>query len=395
MKLSELVDYYQQIRSYNIDEMASSLNRGMETLMNAVGDNKVPEAHDKIRFGDGNYLNQIHQDIDDLRLTAASIKNNHKFYLEQLENAIVDIEQEYLKHSVDLFNNGMKYDEADLILNRKLSIPKDSEEKMRNRLSIYSDWRYPGLCLGPMRTPMIDEMLSSDPLYLCDIDEALINPLVESYNDVYKNRVRPYVIPRYENGKRILRELPSGQFSIIFAGNFFEYIPLDDIRKILTEMKDLLRPGGTIMFTFNDCDNTRNIKLVERNFRTYTPKRLLKKVVTDIGFEVIFSYDANSGFSWMEIKKSGTLETIRGGQSLAQVIGGGDVEINTQRKYTREEQDIIINEAIALGIDKEEVIRKGAISVGKLELLIKRRKHAMQEERRLINDIGEQNSKDD
>ena len=319
MKLSELVNYYQQIRSYNIDKIFLPIYQDLRTLMNAVKDNKVPEAHDRIVFGNGNYLARIVDDIDDLKLTSMNIKNNHGFYVSQLEELIVEFEQEYLRNSQDVFNTGMKYDEADVILNRKLSMPKDAEEKIRNRLSVYSDWRYPGMCLGPMRTPLIDEMMSSDPLYLCDIDEALINPLVESYNGVYKHRVRPYVIPRYENGKKLFRELPQDQFGIIFAGNFFEYIPLEDTGKILSEMRDLLRPGGTIMFTFNDCDNPRNIKLVERNYRTYAPKRLLKKIVTDIGFEIVFSYDAESGFSWMEIKKPGEMKTIRGGQSLAQV----------------------------------------------------------------------------
>lgn len=319
MKLSELVNYYQQIRSYNIDEIFLPANQDLQTLMNAVKDNKVPEAHDRIVFGNGNYLARIVDDINDLKLTSMNIKNNHGFYVSQLEELIIELEQEYLRNSQDVFNTGMKYDEADVILNRKLSMPKDAEEKIRNRLSVYSDWRYPGMCLGPMRTPLIDEMMSSDPLYLCDIDEGLINPLVKSYNEVYKHRVRPYVIPRYENGKKLFRELPQDQFGIIFAGNFFEYIPLEDIGKILSEMRDLLRPGGTVMFTFNDCNNPRNIKLVERNYRTYAPRRLLKKIVNDIGFEIVFSYDAESGFSWMEIRKPGEMKTIRGGQSLVQV----------------------------------------------------------------------------
>lgn len=325
MKLSELVNYYQQIKSYDINETFLPAKQGLQILMNAVKDNKVPDAHNRIVFGNSDYLDRITNDINDLRLTSSSIENNHKFYVRQLEELIVEFEQEYLKNSQDLFNTGMKYDEADVILNRKLSIPKDAENKIRNRLSVYSDWRYPGMCLGPMRTPLIDEMLSSDPLYLCDINETLINPLIEGYNHVYKHRVRPYVIPRYENGKKIFRELPQDQFGIIFAGNFFEYIPLEDTGKILSEMRDLLRPGGTVMFTFNDCDNPRNIKLAERNYRTYAPKRLLKKIVTDIGFDTIFSYDAESGFSWMEIRKPGELVTIRGGQSLAQVMSLNDI----------------------------------------------------------------------
>ena len=383
MKLSELVDYLQQIKSYDITKMSAPFDRSMEVLRNAVRNTSALDAHSKIRFGDGNYLDEVTEDINRFRTVTLGIDNNHRFYVEQLEIAVTELEQEYLRNSQEVFDTGMKHDDANVILNRRLEVPDDADETFRNRLSVYCDWRYPGLCVGPMRTSFVDEMLSSDPLYLCDIDEKLIDPLIERYNNIYKHRVRPYVIPKYENGKKLFREFPQEQFGIIFAGNFFEYIPLEDIEKILTEMKTLLRPGGTIMFTFNDCDNPRNIRLTERNYRTYTPKKLLKEIVAKIGFEFIFSYDATSGFSWMEIKKPGELETIKGGQSLAQVIIGADTVATSKKTYTQEEIEMIHKEAIALGICSQKDIEKEYFEPGKLELLVKRRKHAMKQEKLL------------
>jgi len=122
---------------------------------------------------------------------------------------------------------------------------------------------------------------------------------------------------------------------------------------------------------------------------------LLTDIIHRIGFSITFSYDASFNFSWMEIKKPGNIDTIRGGQSLASVIGNMDGMIPDKKSYTKEQEDMIIHEAIALGIDSEEKIRGGAINLGKLELLVKRRKHEIEVERKLINDIGEQNSKDD
>lgn len=394
MKLSQLVEYYQQLKSYDIDKNSLSCQKILQTVRNAVNDNKVPITHDKIRFGAGTYLDAIDDDIKRYELTISSIKSNLNFYIEQIRDAISEIEQGYLENSQDLFNTGMRHDDADVILGRKLDIPKDAEKIIRNRLSVYSDWKYPGLCVGPMRTALTDELISSDPLYLCDIDESLIDPLVSSYNDVYRHRVRPYMIPRYENGRKLFRELPKNQFGIIFVAHFFEYIPLEDIGKILSEIWDLLRPGGTVMFTFNDCDNPKNIQLVEKNYRIYSPKRLLKDIVTGLGFDITFSYDSSFGFSWMEISKPGKLETVRGGQSLAQVISTNEIVITPKKTYTKEQIQNLHQEAIALGIDAEERINNGAIEPGKLELLIERRKHAIKEERRLINDIGKQNSKD-
>ena len=395
MKLSQLVEYYQQLKSYDIGDKSKEGLQILQILRNAVADNKVPITHSKIRFGERTYLEQIEQDIIDYKSMVSGVTTNLNFYIDQIRETIIEGDKGYLENSRDIYDNGMRNDEVNTILNRKLKISPEDEATIRNRISIYSDWKYPGLCVGPMRSRLVEEMVALDPLYLCDIDDALIDPLVNSYNEVYRHRVRPYVIPRYSNNQKLFKELPTNQFGFIFVGNYFEYIYLEGIDKILEEMMGLLRPGGTIMFTFNDCDNPKNIQLAERNFRTYTPKRLLTDIIHRIGFSITFSYDASFNFSWMEIKKPGNIDTIRGGQSLASVIGNMDGMIPDKKSYTKEQEDMIIHEAIALGIDSEEKIRGGAINLGKLELLVKRRKHEIEVERKLINDIGEQNSKDD
>jgi len=111
-----------------------------------------------------------------------------------------------------------------------------------------------------------------------------------------------------------------------------------------------------------------------------------------IGYHVRFRTRSIHG--WMELKKPGQLSTIKGGQSLGRVIHVKNAVVTDKKSYTQEEIEMIHKEAIALGIDNEERINNGAIEPGKLELLIKRRKHAIEEERRLIEEIGKQNSKD-
>jgi hypothetical protein len=212
-------------------------------------------------------------------------------------------------------------------------------------------------------------------------------------NDVYRHRIRPYVIDRFIPRRKYFGDLPTNQFGLIVAWNTFNNLPLSMCEQVLKQLLELLRPGGTLLFTYNDCDNAYNIRTFEQNFRQFTPGSILSRTAQDLGYNIRFRTRSIHG--WMELRKPGRLETIRGGQALGRVIHVKDAVVDSKKTYTQEEIAMIHKEAIALGVDKEDIIRKGAISIGKLELLIKRRKHAMQEERKMINDIGEQNSKDD
>lgn len=379
MKLSDLVAYRDDIAQHSVAKDASRMFKTVQDLINDVNANRVSEAHDKIRFGEGTYLEQALEDNALLEQTVNDVQQNLEFYLEQLDIAIVEQGEQYLRDSRDHFDQGWKLDDVNVILDRKLEYTKELADKLRSRLSVYADWRYPGLCVGPMRSEFTDELISNDPLYVCDIDEQLLTPFLEEQNDVYRHRVRPYVIQHWDWNRKLFKDLPNGQFGLVFIANYFEYKPLEGIKSILTEVHDLLRPGGTCMFTFNDCDNYQNIKLCEVGFKSYTPGNMLMEVAKELGYKITYKHDHAYGFGWMEITKRGSLRTRKGGQVLAKVkhIGKSGQQEIVESRYSPQQEKLIIEEAIALGIDSELVIRGGNISVGKLELLIKRRKEQM------------------
>jgi len=384
MKLSELVAYRNEIAQHNVVKDASRMFKTVQDLTNDIKSTVVNEVHDKIRFGEGTYLEQILEDNFLLEDLVNDVQQNLEFYLTQLDLAVLEQGEQYLRDSRDNFDGGWKLDDVNVILNRKLEYTKELASKLRSRLSVYADWRYPGLCVGPMRSEFTSELVSNDPLYVCDIDEQLLTPFLNQQNEVYKHRLRPYVIQHWDWNRKLFKDLPTEQFGLVFIANYFEFKPLEGIKSILTEVHDLLRPGGTCVFTFNDCDNYQNIKLCEVGFKSYTPGSMLAEVAKELGYKITYQHDHSYGFSWMEITKRGTLKTRKGGQSLGRVMHVDDAGVTDKKsysRYSREEQDTIINEAIALGVDKEDVIRKGAISIGKLELLVKRRKEQLRLER--------------
>lgn len=166
---------------------------------------------------------------------------------------------------------------------------------------------------------------------------------------------------------------------MVFIANCFEYLPLDGIKSMLTEVHELLRPGGTCVFTFNDCDNYQNIKLCEHHYKSYTPGGMMVDECQQLGYKVTHKHDHSFGFGWMEITKRGALKTLKGGQALAQ-IRNTESPVSRDRKYSKEDIKRIRQEAIDLKIDKQQTIMKGAISTGKLERLIQNRKRAIQKQ---------------
>ena len=89
-------------------------------------------------------------------------------------------------------------------------------------------------------------------------------------------------------------------------------------------MMQVLRPGGVIIFTYNNCDYPKAIDKVDEMYYCYTTGTQMKKICSSIGFEILrltaIGYDElDNGISWLEIKKPGKLGSIRAAQGLASI----------------------------------------------------------------------------
>ena len=382
MKLSELVAYRSALEQFNFHRESRLL---IKTILEAKAhvDNKVEtDINQQTVFGDTNYQAEMARDIGILEESISDLQDNFEYYRSQVDDIIRDRQQEYIKKSEGMYISEELPNARQSAVERTLSMDDENTDRFFDRIKQLTDWRYPGMIINPQEQQILGDMASSDPLYLVDMNESTLDGIREKMNDVYRHRVRPYVIDRFIPRRKYFSDLPDNQFGLIVAWNTFNNLPLSMCEQVLRQLLDLLRPGGTLLFTFNDCENAHNIRSFENNFRQFTPGSMMVTMAEKIGYHVRFRTRSIHG--WMELKKPGQLSTIKGGQSLGRVIHVKDAVVTDKKSYTREEQDTIINEAIALGVDKEEVIRKGAISIGKLELLIERRKHAIAEEKLLI-----------
>lgn len=236
-----------------------------------------------------------------------------------IKKQIEAAERPWFAESYRLYEEEMINETAEYILNRRAVISDTTREFYKTRIARYTNWKYPAMVLRPGLESYVNYMVDCDPLYLVDEKHDLLTPTIEQYNEVYQRRLRPYVINERHGGK-ILNRLPDGQFGLILAYNFFNFRPLEVIRHYLTELYEKLRAGGILVMTINDCDRDKGVILVEQHFACYTPGNMIVDLAKSIGFEVEFIWNDDGPASWFEFRRPGELTSLRGGQTLAQIV---------------------------------------------------------------------------
>jgi hypothetical protein len=310
MKLSELVGYLNLLES---DELAPDYHMAVKRFQEIAHVISVhPIQIDEYGSEFSGKIEKIVAKFQQAQAVLDDLKCD-------LRKRIAEFEPVQYQASQQLYEQEMCYETPEYILNRRLSIDPDSRIALGARLVQYTDWRLPGLIIRPGREKFIEELVPLDPLYLADQHEDLLMPAIQEFTPEYQRRLRPYVINDYEH-QDPLWQLPADQFGLIFAYNYFNYKPIKVVRWYLDSMMHKLRPGGVAIFTFNDCDWSHGVGLAEQSFMCYTPGREIQAYCNQIGFETLSVNRGQGDIAWMEIKKPGEIESIRGGQSLAKII---------------------------------------------------------------------------
>jgi len=113
--------------------------------------------------------------------------------------------------------------------------------------------------------------------------------------------------------------LPKDQFGFIFAWNVFDYFPLAHVKAFLSQSFELLRPGGVMMFSYNNCEVPQCAGYVQAGFRSWMPRPLLVETCKSYGFEIITTV-CKEAINWIEIRKPGTLETTKAHQVMGEIV---------------------------------------------------------------------------
>lgn len=309
MKLSELVLFRNQLDELSIRPAQKDTGMAMDRVM---------------------YLMQNTHQFDDLaqqlrqhRIRASQVFDDFELTLHQLklqvDQAILDEQKHWFQESYNLYDQDMARETNDYILNRRQNLSGEVEQLFVTRLQNYTDWRYPAMIVRPGLEPFVGSMVSNDPLYLVDQHRDLLRPAIDSFAEAYQRRLRPYVVSE-RNTQPLLQKLPDNQFGLCLIYNFFNFRPIELIRRWLEEIHGKMRPGGVVIMTINDCDRPAGVVLAESHYCCYTPGRMIITLAESLGFEIIYTWRDNGPITWIEMRRAGELTSMRGGQTLAKIV---------------------------------------------------------------------------
>jgi len=310
MKLSEIVAYLNLLESLSAHEEATDATRRLAAVLHVVSNHAV-QVNTCSQELEKNF-NAVKLELDNFENTIQQVKQRLTQLLNQTEPA-------YLTESYRLFDQEMRHDSPQYILSRQLNISHDSRLKLQHRLKNLTDWRLSGMIIGPRQETFIEDMVPMDPLYVIDTHQDLLTPAVKNFTPDYQRRLRQYIVNDHVSGA-ILDQLPNGQFGVIFAYNYFNYRPMSVINRYTQEIAAKLRPGGTFIMTYNNCDRAHGVGLAEQSWMCYTPKRLIVESAAAAGLELVSATDEPGDVSWIEFSRPGEIKTFRGGQTLAKII---------------------------------------------------------------------------
>jgi SAM-dependent methyltransferase len=310
MKLSQLIAYRNYLEETSALLVGQATDRELGEIMHMVQTNSV----------------QIDQFVDQLKTQQEIIQKNFEGFqqlLDQLKYQIKELiaqqEPAWFVESYRLYESEMCHETAEYILKRHSPISTESRVTLQTRLLNYTDWQHAGMVIRPGLETFTYDMVSFDPLYIIDESYELLEPTIDRFPAQYQRRLRPYVINERQTDPMLIK-IPDGQFGMCLVYQLFNFRPLEIIKRYLNEIFQKLKPGGILIMTFNDCDRDKAVMLVEQHYACYTPGYLVKDLVTSLGYEILYSWNDGGPSTWLELRKPGTLTTLKGGQSFAKVV---------------------------------------------------------------------------
>lgn len=271
-----------------------------------------------------NLTNEIDQDLSinlhSLANEHLAIKNLFERDQTQVQTLLTAIQEKINQLSTQFFAENYQFELRNLdtdTVRRMRNFRKDDEfeQVLLQRINLFSNWQYPALEIGCRDGEWTKYLVASDPLYIADVFEEFLSSAIKQFPPIYQGRVRKYLIKDFYK----IANLPKNQFGLIFSYNFFNYLSIDSIKQFLIQAIEWLRPGGTMIFTYNNADLPAAAAYAENYFMTYVPESILIPLAESIGFEVTYVYNSEPAYSVIEINKPGSLKSIKVGQTFGEI----------------------------------------------------------------------------
>jgi SAM-dependent methyltransferase len=261
-------------------------------------------------------FNNIIVDLNlDLQRMHSALTINHSKYASLIDR----INQAIAAESSKFFNYNykieLKYDAIEEVRTvRVMPLSDEVQSIVLNKINLYTNWKYPALEIGCRDGEWTKYLVAADPLYIVDHFREFTESATRDFTEEYQRRIRTYLIQEHD-----MSALPQNQMGFIFCWNFLNYRSLDTVKEYLKEVKNLLRPGGVFMFSYNDGDRPGGAGMAEGFFMSYIPRSMLIPLCESLGYEIVADEARDRSVSWLEIRKPGTLETVKAHQVMGEI----------------------------------------------------------------------------
>ncbi len=309
-KLSDLVRVREKIvEVYDTGPISQQIDI-LEIALRSIGQESViePTATD---------IAEIVQDLDNVHKRITLNNRLVELLLESIDREIARESQKFLSDNYNLELRVEHEAVSNIRKVRVLELGPQIQQEVVSRIILHTDWKYPALEIGCRDGELTRHMVAADPLYITDHYRDFIESTVEQYDEIYQRRIRPYLI-RDAN----FSALPQGQFGFVLCWNFLNYRSLDTVKEYLKAVKELLRPGGIFMFSYNNGDMHECAGYAEGHWMSFIPKTMLVPLCESLGYEVYHTRE-NRGegtvISWIELKRPGELRTVKAHQVLGEI----------------------------------------------------------------------------
>ena len=260
------------------------------------------------------YIDRLADYYDQILDAVNSPDNGLAAELQSINDEIQQLTHTLFYNNYNLEEN---YNSAEFIRkNWVVTINSDIEQLIQQRILLHTDWKYPALEIGCQDGHWTQHLVAADPLYIIDRHREFLDSAAGRFPEVYQRRLRQYHLVNHD-----MSMLPSGQFGFIFSWGYFNYVSMDTMKRYLQQVWSLLRPGGVFMFSYNDGDTPGGAGMAEKFVRSYMPKSLLVPLCHSVGFEIHAQAEQGPAISWLEIRRPGTLTTLKAHQVLGEIRG--------------------------------------------------------------------------
>lgn len=310
-KLTELVRIRENLQSvYNTGPIADLVN-DLQTKITSVGQETVLSSTGQGVVDLSNDLDRVHTDLK-------FCQDRYDLLIQQINQVIHQEAQKFYTDNYSL-ELRVEYEAMDIIRKvRVMELSDDLKAQISNRIQLHTNWKYPALEIGCRDGEWTRHLVAADPLYVTDQYREFLQSTLSNFTEEYQRRLRPYLTRDTD-----LSMLPESQMNFVFCWNFLNYRSLDTVKEYLKSVRELLRPGGIFMFSYNNGDLHESAGYAEGHWMSYIPKSMLVPMCESLGYEIYHSGDIRGHgtvTSWLEIQKPGELRTVKAHQVLGEII---------------------------------------------------------------------------